>query len=186
MLLSDRHRLLRSRTEAIHKQLDDTIGHFTDKASYARYLRGMLEFRAGVENDLAGNVLPGEFDDFQPSRIADELRSDLAVTGTPALDPGEVATEAVPGPAPSRDALYGMLYVLEGSALGSRVLVRRCAAFGVGETTGAAHLVKQSASLRNWQAFCALLAGAKKIDEDAMVDAAVATFSRALSAYEKV
>ena len=81
-------------------------------------------------------------------------------------------------------ALLGTLYVLEGSTLGARLLVRRAAALGLDETNGAEHLKKQSSDLGNWNAFAALLDSAEDVDDEMMARAAMATFAHALNAFE--
>ena len=183
--MSERRQLLRQRTAAIHQQLDDQVGNFTSLDEYVAYLKGMIAFRADVEKDISRSPIPTEFADYRPNLILAELHRDLAATGgqdrnTPSTEPS-IAEKPL-----SRDALLGLLYVLEGSSLGARILAKRAERLGLHEETGAAHLKKQSASLGNWNAFCALLETADKVDEDAMVESAMETFARALRAFEKV
>ncbi|MBP1848701.1 biliverdin-producing heme oxygenase [Rhizobium halophytocola] len=184
MPVSDRRQVLRTRTAPIHRQLDEFVGDFSDLSDYSRYLRGMLAFRRDVEADLAVTPMARHLGDYQPSLIVEELQHDLAATGGATSVPPTPQAEEPRRPL-SRDAMLGMLYVLEGSALGARILVKRAERLGLGETTGAAHLKKQSASLGNWNAFCAFLDLADNVDEEAMVEAAVVTFNRALHAFEK-
>ena len=69
--------------------------------------------------------------------------SDLGVP-LPALDACDLDLDG--------DALYGVLYVLEGSALGSRVLFERAQALGLSATHGARHLAQASA-IDSWRNF---------------------------------
>lgn len=59
----------------------------------------------------------------------------------------------------STAALFGSMYVLEGAALGGRVISRIAHdALGFGPTNGAAYFNGQSDTAARWHGFCALLA----------------------------
>ena len=183
MPMSTRRQFLREQTGPIHRQLDDCVGEFTDIPTYRRYTRGMLAFRRPIEQQLATSPLPAWFGAFRPLYLADTLRRDLAALGAspPAGREAERPSVAVM----DTGELLGVLYVLEGSALGARLLVRRAATLGLDATNGAEHLQKQSSDLGNWNAFAALLDLAEDVDDEMMAQAAMATFAHALNAFEK-
>lgn len=182
MPMSARRQFLRERTGPIHQELDERVGEFTDRTAYLRYTRGMLGFRRPIEHSLSHMSMPAWFGGFQPNYLASALERDLVALG------GEMPAKAVIDPGlPAvleTGALLGTLYVLEGSTLGARLLVRRAAALGLDETNGAEHLKKQSSDLGNWNAFAALLDSAEDVDDEMMARAAMATFAHALNAFE--
>lgn len=78
----------------------------------------------------------------------------------------------------------GVHYVLEGSALGARVLCKQVAALGLNRDYGARHLWAQAATLESWRGFLNALnndAG----DETAMIAGANAAFNAAAGAMER-
>lgn len=181
--LTDRRKLLRDQTNHLHKKLDDNVGPLGTSDQYLRYLRGMLQFRRPIEQQIAASRLPEDFSTFVPSRISEELESDLrALDRAPIIVPAELID---PQPLDFSE-LLGVLYVLEGSSLGARFLIKSAEQLGFGEATGASHLAKQTCDSGNWKAFCALLEQVETVDEEAMASAARTTFSRALDAFEKV
>ena len=117
---------LRELTRDDHETLDALVGEFTDKNAYLRYLEGMAAFRGGVERRLAEVDYPETFGGWRPGLISTELEQDLRDLGR------EAPRAPVPFDLPAdRDALLGVLYVLEGSSLGARLLVRRAAELGL-------------------------------------------------------
>lgn len=183
MSMSARRQFLRERTGPIHQRLDQCVGTFSDIPAYLRYIRGMLGFRRPIETQLASTRLPAQFGNFTPNYLADALERDLAALG--ASPAATARSEAQPMSNLCADRLLGTLYVLEGSTLGARLLVRRAAALGLHAGNGAEHLQKQSSDLGNWNAFAALLDSAREVDDETMAQAALATFAHALDAFEK-
>jgi heme oxygenase len=169
---------LRDRTRGDHERLDALVGHFGDGKSYIRYLEGMAAFRAPVEAALSRIDLAGRFGDWQPVFISAELARDLRDLGRP-----DVATDR-PFLLPSdRDGLLGVLYVLEGSSLGARLLVRRAAAIGFNAEHGARHLVAQTARPQAWAQFITLLDSVSPAGMERAIEAARATFATAINAF---
>jgi heme oxygenase len=168
---------LRERTATAHQELDALVGEFDSDASYRRYLTGTAAFRLGVEPWLASAVLPAN-DTYHPSEIGPELREDLAELGLSVPAPVPLAVDRSPS------ATLGVLYVLEGSALGAQLLVKRAAALGFDGMHGARHLVRQTHSLQGWRGYLKLLDEAEPFDMDACIAAATATFDTALKAFE--
>lgn len=113
--------MLRAATAALHAEVDARFsGPFdTDKNAYAAFVtalaRAVLPLERALEIGGAERVLP----DWCARRRSGALQQDLEILGIP-----------VPAPVPVRVTsdearLFGRLYVLEGSRLGGRLLVRR-------------------------------------------------------------
>ena len=166
---------LRERTAKAHEALDSLIGAFDSDRAYHRYLTGMAAFRLAVEPTLVPQSSTP--DGYRPTMIGAEIRADLSSLGLDVPEP--VAFSA----GPTADAALGMLYVLEGSALGAQLLVRRAAALGFDADRGAGHLVRQTASLGGWRDYLARLDQAEPFDLEECADAALATFDAANAAF---
>lgn len=171
--------VLRDRTAAAHAMVETLVGTLVSLASYQRYVSGLHRFRAPVEAGLSTASWPDAFGTWRPLMLAETLRQDMADLGLPAVVP------PAPTPPPSDMAgLLGLLYVLEGSALGAAVLLPRARALGLGAAFGARHLALQTdAAARNWQSFVALMETADPLDIDAIVGAAENGFATAGAAF---
>jgi heme oxygenase (biliverdin-IX-beta and delta-forming) len=169
---------LRDLTKGEHEKLDSIIGKFSDAGSYARYLQGMTAFRGAVEDRLAKVEYPKSFGSWRPGMILSELEQDL--TDINLSPPHSYAIFEVPE---DRGSLLGVLYVLEGSSLGARLLSRRAAAIGYSPNHGARHLAAQTSRPEAWKAFVALLNGMAPVDTDMAVEAARMTFRVAIDAF---
>lgn len=172
---------LRELTRDDHERLDALVGEFTDKEAYLRYLEGMAAFRGAVERRLAEIDYHETLDGWKPGLISAELAQDLR-------DLGQEAPRTMPAiDLPSdRDGLLGVLYVLEGSSLGARLLVRRAAELGLTADHGARHLAAQTARPEAWQAFVALLDGLAPFGIDKAAAAARMTFAAAIDAFSGI
>lgn len=118
---------LRDATAVAHARLDARVGDaFDDVATYTVFLQGMHAFVR-----CARNVL-GPVDDLEACEAA--LADDLAVLGRPcAASSDDVA--------PTRElARLGWRYVVAGSSMGARVLLRRAQVLGFDATHGARYL----------------------------------------------
>ncbi|GAB1595189.1 biliverdin-producing heme oxygenase [Lysobacter claricitrinus] len=132
MPLSDSLRWrLRDATAAAHARVDARVGDaFDDIAGYATFLRAMHRFVASARRVL------GDADDLVACEAA--LVDDLAVLGaTPVTGEPDAATTR-------DDARIGWRYVIAGSSLGARVLLRRVEALGLDATHGASYLALHS------------------------------------------
>jgi heme oxygenase (biliverdin-IX-beta and delta-forming) len=165
---------LREQTAAIHQLLDDRVGHFVDAAQYRRFVVQSYRFRRIAEPATAGN----EF--WQPLGLVASLVTDLQDLGLP-LPPTTSCDLALTGGAEK----LGALYVLEGSALGSRLLQKRAAELGFTPSFGARHLAQQTADNGRWKAFVAVL-DRPEIDQNAALSGALRTFEVALKIYSEV
>ena len=115
---------LREATAACHDRVDVAFGRFdlSDAADYGRFLRAharaFLPAEAALDAAAAETLLP----DWPDRRRSGWLKADLAALG---LDAPAPLDAPVPATAP---AIWGMLYVLEGSRLGGAMLARSVAA----------------------------------------------------------
>lgn len=167
--MKDAHRALREGTRAEHERLDTLLGGFdlANRDSYRRFLLAHAEALLPIEAALdraAGQVVA----DWPARRRGPALAQDLATLGTVPIEPGGVfklddaATTA------------GALYVIEGSRLGGRFLVRQ-----VGAGLPTAYLGDEQPRGR-WPALLAAL-DRVLLDEDSQaraITAACATFAR--------
>ena len=169
---------LRQQTADVHARLDAAIGSFDSPKSYARYLRGTLAFREPIEAALArASILPAAGWRLRP--LAASIRADMTDLG--------LLPDPEPAPAPVRIAgisdLLGTLYVLEGSALGARILLQRARKLGFSEDFGARHLALQTRDQDNWRGVLGLLEQHEPSQADATAQASIAAFALAVEAF---
>ena len=163
---------LRARTSHQHECLDQAVGLFDTCDQYARFLEGSRRFRAAVDDalDRQGS--------WEVERLADWIDADLSDLGR---DP--VATACFPV-MPNSDAFaLGVAYVLEGSALGARLLLRRASELGFDGDHGARHLVRQTNDNGRWKRFLVELDAVAPADREQVVAGAASAFDFALNAY---
>lgn len=167
---------LRYFTQDSHKRLDATVGMFDDKESYRRFLAGSYWFRKSLQAACARI-------DFWPVELwLEELALDLQDLG----DADIIPVTMRPISAPSRADQLGLLYVLEGSALGARLLLRRAEELGYGPEHGGRHLYRQTADRQRWPAFLTLLEASDDIDQDRSLQTARACFTAAIGIFTEV
>lgn len=175
-----RRAFLRESTADAHAALDDMIGAFNSLSSYETYLRGMSAFRIPVETMLAERIWPDDLSLWSAQAFGALIRADLA-------DLDIHPDEAVPVPpiGGAREDMLGMLYVLEGSALGARLLYRRAQALGLRADFGARHLAAQAERSDRWSRFLHLLESDDAIEIDRVASASRATFTVAETAFRR-
>lgn len=163
---------LRERTAPLHQKLDAQVGEFTTKDDYADYVMRSYLFRSAIEPRLAG------VDRWDWPPLAETLAEDLTDLGrsVPVLAPVDAA------PASGAERL-GLLYVLEGSSVGARLLLRRAKAIGFSEEFGARHLGRQAGSPGRWPQFLELLEAAPAAEHEYVIRASETAFRLALDAY---
>lgn len=135
---------------------------------YRAFLANSYRFRGAVEPACAGIgfwSVPRLL-----GLLARDLR-DLGVGRLPAIRPPMRISGA--------SAALGALYVLEGSALGARLLLRRAAALGFDGSFGARHLALQVADPTRWRRFLLLLETMADIDRAEALATAEAVFQLA-------
>lgn len=164
---------LRDVTKDAHARLDGLMGDgMQDRDQYGAYLRGMHCFVRSLSPSVEAqqHALGWTIADWE-----DALAADLQALGA-----GALASETLP--ARDRDGALGALYVVEGSALGARLLVRQARALGYSAERGAAflHAHAEGDHGQRWPRFLALLAGPRdNAARHAACDAALDTFALA-------
>ncbi len=178
MDLPPRRNALKEATSSAHAALDALVGGFATVADYRRYLAGIAAFRLPVEAWLSTNTLPPAFADWQPGLVRDELKADLADLETPEPE------TTLPFSPPEGEGVVGLLYVLEGSALGARLLAKRAEALGLSADFGARHLFSQARNFSNWRAFSDRMENVRGYDDRAAERWANTAFDYARNAFE--
>lgn len=173
---SDIRWFLRAQTADAHASLDTLIGQFHDRQGYLRYLEGLFRFRAPIERAIAGLKWPEGTGVFRPSRLARAIGADLDDLGARVPAAPQVRLDL------SGAGLLGVLYVLEGAALGARVLIKRAEALGFDGRFGARHLALAVGGA-SWAGFLALAGAQTDIDRDRAAAASLATFALAHDAF---
>lgn len=128
------HHALREATAADHARLDAQFARgLPDRAAYAIYLRGM--HRYATDHACVLGLPPAE---------AAWLVRDLAALALSPLPPrGSLA------PVRDRHERLGWEYVMAGSSMGARMLLRQVQALGLDETHGA-HFLSRHAANSQW------------------------------------
>ncbi|MBB2203913.1 biliverdin-producing heme oxygenase [Gluconacetobacter takamatsuzukensis] len=170
---------LHAATRSRHAILDTCVGPIESAAAYRAYLSGIAAFRFGAEQALRTAPWPGILRSWTFKELAPLLMRDLDDLAIPLPVP-----VAMPPP-DSTAATMGMLYVLEGSALGARILRRQAADHGFTETHGARHLAAQAGDPSRWREFVHRL---EQLPADSVAAdrAALQTFDSAILAMQTV
>lgn len=176
-LLSLRQRLKHA-TAGSHTALENRVGPLQTPNEYNEYARGMHAFRSGVEAWLTAQ--PQLASDWRPQHIAAELTRDMDDL---ALRP---LANTFEGWSTSNDSfVLGVHYVLEGSALGARILCKQVEALGLSRDFGARHLWAQAENPQSFRGYLDLLNTAANVDEVALIQGVNAAFSAAAYAMER-
>jgi heme oxygenase len=167
---------LRGETKELHRELDAIVGVFSNRAEYARFLHGTFRHRVPVEAALS-DAEPVRVSPWQPRKLLPELEADLAdlTLACPASEPFHLSNDMA--------AFLGAAYVLEGSALGARVLVKGVEPLGFGPENGARYLSAQAGSLDSWRTLLVALEGLDRPAWDAAAQSAKAVFLHAIQAF---
>lgn len=171
---------LRARTRAAHAHVEtrvDAGARLRDRAAYRAWLELLLGFHTAADP-----MLEERFGELPPSGRRARLARDLTALGASATEVAAVPAmdaAALPGPA----GAAGVLYVVEGSALGGAVLGRRArAALGVTALSGGAFFTGGGSPAPRWRAVGAVLQ--ERLGDAAALDDAVAGALGAFSAFE--
>lgn len=181
MTETSRRFLLRERTAAAHRRVDEKIGDFDCAQSYGRYLIGLFGFRQPLELTLSRIEWPDALRGWRPTFVSPAIRADLASLGLPQ----PVAEMARYNHLATKSALFGCLYVLEGSTFGAKLLLKRALALGLSDSCGASHLTAQASS-GAWTDFLPVLESTPDFDMDVATSAAIETFSAAETAFAEL
>lgn len=179
-----RRQHLRTATASAHAHLDGLFPDgLADAATYGGYVRGMHRLCADIQAGWHA-LPPGTAVDEAVDRRVCLLETDLARLGLPVLPPGPAL--ALSGPL----ELAGAEYVVQGSRMGAKLLVRQARLLGYGEPGSGAdflHWHVRPEGLAEWNALleriAVLVRNAK--DEDTLMAAAIRTFTAAAFAFER-
>lgn len=161
-------------------------GFLTHPDKYLAFLNGTWRARRTLERDLDKHQAQRLFDAWPTRRIASLVRQDYRdITG---LDLEEPEPSPVAARSPSNAEILGILYVLEGSSLGARLIARSALRMGFGPTRGARHLARQTGWNDAWSSFLIELENHPMSDEDEARCklAALCTFETFERAYREV
>lgn len=176
--MPDRRFEMKERTVDIHELLDQRVGAFNSLPKYRRYLQGIARFRFDIENTLQGAHWPSEWNGWRPSLIAPALRHDLSLMGLEIRRKPSRQIDIA-----SASQLLGLLYVVVGSSLGARLLVKRAAAIGIHEDNGALHLAVMSNDIAPWRQFLSCLSEWEPFDLEQAVSTARSAFHQAIDGF---
>lgn len=156
------HAIVKARTVAAHNRVDAAFGRFDlgRRASYVRFLRAHGRVVPAVEAALRQDGLPNWLPNWRPRTAF--LESDLAAFGEKLPLP---IASVLPSGAAER---FGLLYVLKGSRLGGRLLLRRVGAGFSAQYLSATHKPGE------WRAFTRALDARAAAEDGEWVEAMVA------------
>ena len=141
--------MLRAATASLHAEVDARYsGPFdTDKNSYVAFLTAVARAVRPLEAALEAGGIARFLPDWPLRRRSAELERDLEILDAPVPAPLVVhVTE-------DEARLFGRLYVLEGSRLGGRLLVRRASAHADPLVRAATNYLGHGAGADFWDAF---------------------------------
>ncbi|KQY22492.1 biliverdin-producing heme oxygenase [Rhizobium sp. Root482] len=164
--------------QAAHKRLDAAVGAFHTIDEYQRYVTRLGNFRGTMDVVLNQVIWPAGWS-WRPTVIAKILEMDAMDLGLPISRQASTYVDLT-----DTSALLGALYVLEGSALGARILRQRAEILGFHETFGARHLAVLTHDIGQWKSFLVVLDAAPDFDVERAAGAANAVFAFALECFE--
>jgi heme oxygenase len=153
--LSERRFALKRATDAAHARVEAIVQSadmFGNLDGYRRYVSATWAVRERFERLLDTNGAADLWAAWPGRRIARLAALDLADLGGSkpvALESHHLVL--------TRGELLGVLYVLEGSCLGARILVKLVGALGLSHTFGARHLHAQAGETGAWRSFLDVL-----------------------------
>lgn len=175
--MADRRFAIKRATDEAHARVEGIVqraGMFSSRESYRRYLEATFAMRARFERALDDSGAALIWPEWPSRKIADLVAQDIADLG------GVAPAAAVLQRRLSTAELLGVLYVLEGSSLGARVLVKAVAELGLTASSGARHMFRQAGDRDAWRSFTAMMAAAPEAPSH---EAANATFDAFADAY---
>jgi heme oxygenase len=167
---------LKAATADAHDRVEDVVrsaGMFDTLEGYRRYVAATWALRTRFEGLLDMNGASAVWPLWPSRRIAGLAAQDMADLGVPAR-----AEEFVPS-ALTAGELLGVLYVLEGSSLGARLLVRSVSGLGLSADNGAGHLHAQAGEASAWRSFVEVLEASPEPPCHAMANSVFHAFADA-------
>ncbi|MDA8870010.1 biliverdin-producing heme oxygenase [Rhizobiaceae bacterium] len=170
---------LKARTAKAHERLDDGMMalDFASPAGYRTFLSVSLEAVTLVERSLELAGVDGVLSDWPLRTRRDSLACDLEAFGSPGIPVCLAANRKLE--LEGAAAIMGAAYVLEGSRLGSQILLRQALASSSPLVSNNTRYLSHGAGAKLWPSFLAVLD--RTLDGDAALqaatEAAVASFS---------
>lgn len=163
---------LRDATATAHRELDAQLSSFdlTVFSGYCRFLQASAGALLPLEAALVDAGVARLFPDWPERARSAAIVADLERLGRDAH-----ATVSVPSMTPS--GVLGTIYVLEGSRLGAKFLLKTVADAAdprIGEATA---YLSHGTGKRLWQSFLTMLQGEDICDEDEAIEAAQLAFA---------
>lgn len=154
--------MLRAATAALHAEVDARFsGPFdTDKNAYGAFLTALARAVLPLEGALEQGGVERMFPDWPARRRSAELEHDLEILGIPVPSPVPVSVTR------NEARLFGRLYVLEGSRLGGKLLVKRALANADPQVRAATNYLGHGAGADFWRGFL------QRLEDSAAVAAA--------------
>jgi heme oxygenase len=163
---------LRDATAAAHRELDAQLSSFdlTVFSGYRRFLQASAAALLPLESALVEAGVAKIFLDWPERARSAAITADLGRLGSAV--PATVSVLPL-----TRSGLFGTMYVLEGSRLGAKFLLKTVADAGDPRISEATAYLSHGAGKRLWQGFLATLASEEACDEDEAIDAARIAFA---------
>ncbi|WP_417021038.1 biliverdin-producing heme oxygenase [Candidatus Phyllobacterium onerii] len=163
----------------MHRQLDIAVnaaGFLGQVDLYRRYLAATWHAWQPLEVILDASDAARHYPLWPQRRLLSSLAADMAD-----LDVTVPVTAARRGKLSVWDtaSVMGTLYVLEGSALGARILAGRLRNIGMTADFGARHIAVQTGNPKAWKSFLKILEATAmtSLEEDRCISAAQAAFN---------
>lgn len=162
---------LREATSAAHRALDTRLSAFDlgGLAGYRRFLQASAGALLPLEAALVEAGVERMFPDWPERSRSAAIAVDLGRLGTS-------AASTVSVPRLTRSGVLGTMYVLEGSRLGAKFLLKTVADAGDSRISEATTYLRHGAGKRLWQSFLMKLASEEPGDEDEIIDFARIAF----------
>lgn len=154
--MRDLRQYLRTETREAHERTETAFAPFrlTDLAGYRAFLTAQASAILPLEAALAP-FGAAQFPDWAQRCRGEALRADLAALGAP-------VPEGLKAPSYASDAeRFGAVYVLEGSHMGAKVMLKRVLSQGDPASHAATRFLRHGQGQALWQGFLARLAEAE-------------------------
>lgn len=163
---------LRDATAAAHRELDAQLSSFdlTDFSGYRRFLEASAGALLPLEAALVEAGVARTFPDWPERARSHAVAKDLERLGRDAQ-----AIVSVLPLTPS--GVLGTMYVLEGSRLGAKFLLKTVADSADPRVVAATAYLSHGTGKRLWQSFLSRLQSEESCDEDEAIEAAQAAFA---------